>query len=86
MTGPPPARYLTAREVAEQFGVSSETILRWARRGHLPSVHLSNRAIRFRQDELEEWAWERATPERGHVTDPAGRRPATTLIGVTDPE
>lgn len=69
------ARLLTARAVAERFGVSAETVLRWARSGALPSVRLSNRAIRFREDEIEAWTDARATPARGGVAQPAGRRP-----------
>ena len=46
---------LTARAVAEQLDVSVETVLRWARRGELPAVYLSSRAIRFREEELERW-------------------------------
>ena len=81
MTG----RLLTARAVADQLGVSVETVLRWARRGELPSIHLSNRAIRFRQDEVDAWVEDRATPQRGSVTHHAGRRPTHngTLTGVT---
>ena len=40
-------RLLMARVVADRLGVSAETVLRWARRGELPSVHLPERAIRF---------------------------------------
>ena len=82
MTG----RLLTAREVAERFGVSTETILRWARRGDLPSVHLSNRAIRFRAAAIEAWTEARATPARGSVTQRAGRLPPASLVGVTQLE
>ena len=77
---------LTARTVAETFGVSTETVLRWARTGRLPSITLSSRAIRFRADEIEAWMAERTTPARGSVTHPAGRRPAASLVGVTHPE
>ena len=51
VTGP----LLTAREVAELFSVSAETILRWTRRGELPAFRLPGGAIRFRADELYEW-------------------------------
>jgi excisionase family DNA binding protein len=82
MTG----RLLTAREVAELLGVSAETVLRWTRRGMLPAIRLPSGAIRFREDALDAWMVERATPGRGDVTHPAGRRPAATLSGVTHPE
>ena len=79
-------RLLTARVVADRLDVSAETVLRWARRGELPSVHLSNRAIRFPELELEAWLEERTTPARGSVTHPAGRRPPASLMGVTHPK
>jgi excisionase family DNA binding protein len=60
-------RLLTAREVAEQFGVTVETVLRWAAAGKLPSIRLSSRAIRFRQSAIAEWveAHERGAAPRG---------------------
>jgi excisionase family DNA binding protein len=52
---------LTARQVAEQFGVSAETVLRWTRRGELPGFRLPGGALRFREDELDEWLEGRST-------------------------
>ena len=57
MTG----RLLTAREVADTFGMSAETLLRWVRRGDLPAIRLPGGAIRFRADELDRWIEDRAT-------------------------
>jgi len=51
MTGP----LLTARDVAELLGVSTETVLRWTRRGDLPALRLPGGAIRYRETELDEW-------------------------------
>jgi excisionase family DNA binding protein len=34
-------RLVAARELADYLGVSSETVLRWTRRGELPAVRLS---------------------------------------------
>jgi excisionase family DNA binding protein len=48
-------RLLTARELADNFGVSIETILRWTRRGELPAIKLPGGAIRFRESDLEAW-------------------------------
>jgi excisionase family DNA binding protein len=76
----------TARELAENLGVSPETVLRWVRRGELPAIKLPGGAIRFREDEIEEWLEERATTERGSATHPAGRRPTATLTAATHPE
>jgi excisionase family DNA binding protein len=78
-------RLLTARALAERLGVSSETVLRWTRRGELPAIRLPSGAIRFREAEVEAWLQERATTERGVVTSPAGRRPAGNLAPVTSP-
>jgi len=58
---------LTAREVAEQFGVSTETVLRWTRRGDLPAFRLPGGAIRFREDELERWLTDKATAQPSPV-------------------
>ena len=82
MTG----RLLTAREVADRLGVSAETVLRWARRHEMPSVHLSNRAIRFPEGDIDAWIASRTTPTRGSVTQLAERRPAASLVGVTQLE
>jgi excisionase family DNA binding protein len=54
-------RLLTAREVADLLGVCTETVLRWTRRGELASIRLPSGAIRFRDDELEEWLIERSS-------------------------
>ena len=65
MTG----RLLTARTVAETLGVSTETVLRWTRRGELPAIRLPGGAIRYRDAELEEWLRLRATvPATSSVT------------------
>lgn len=61
-------RLLTARVVADMLDVSTETILRWTRRGELPAIKLPGGAIRFRRDELEAWLEDRATPQRGVLT------------------
>lgn len=57
---------LTARSVAELLSVSSETVLRWTRRGDLPAVRLPGGAIRYRPDELEAWLAARATGADAH--------------------
>ena len=74
---------LTARAVADLFDVSAETVLRWTRRGELPAVKLPGGAIRDREDLIEEWLAERATPVRGVVEHPAGRRPAPSVHSIT---
>jgi len=76
---------LTARAVADMLDVSTETVLRWTRRGELPAIRLPDGAIRFRQDEIDGWLEERATTERGSATHPAGRRPSGTLAVATHP-
>jgi excisionase family DNA binding protein len=57
MAGP----LLTARAVADIIGVSSETVLRWTRNGSLPAIRLPGGAIRYREQELEQWLASRAT-------------------------
>jgi excisionase family DNA binding protein len=49
------------QEVADAVGVSSETVLRWIRRGKLDAIRLPGGAIRVREDVLDEWLRERST-------------------------
>lgn len=39
---------LTARQVASDLAVSTETILRWTRRGELPAIRLPSGQLRYR--------------------------------------
>ena len=73
---------LTARQVADVLGVSAETVLRWTRRGDLPAIRLPGGAIRFRETDIEARLEERATPVRGVVEHPAGRRPRPSVQSV----
>jgi excisionase family DNA binding protein len=77
---------LSARQVAEYLGVSTETVLRWTRRGELPAIRLPGGAIRYREDDIARCEEEWATTARGVVTQPAGRRPAGNLASVTQPD
>ncbi|TWT43952.1 Helix-turn-helix domain protein [Phycisphaerae bacterium RAS1] len=43
-------QFLTTAELAERLRVSPETIREWARRGDIPSVRLSRKAIRYDAD------------------------------------
>jgi excisionase family DNA binding protein len=81
------SRLLTAREVALDLGVSVESVLRWARRGDLPAVYLTSRAIRFRPEELDAWLESRAAPARGAPTTPTGAAlRAVSSVGPTTPD
>jgi excisionase family DNA binding protein len=73
---------LTAHAVADLFGVSTETVLRWTRRGELPAIKMPGGAIRYRDDMIDGWLAERATPVRGVVEHPAGRRPAPSVHSI----
>jgi excisionase family DNA binding protein len=64
---------LTAREVAEMIGVSSETILRWTRRGVIPGFRLPGGALRYREGELEQWLAGRRCSDQRSITN--GTRP-----------
>jgi excisionase family DNA binding protein len=56
---------VTARRVAEHFGVSPETVLRWTRRGLLPAIKLPSGAIRYRPEDVDAWLHEHATGADG---------------------
>jgi excisionase family DNA binding protein len=78
---------LTARAVADLLGVSSETVLRWTRRGELPGIRLPGGAIRFREEEIDGWLEQRATAERGSANHPAraAAQPGTVALTSTAP-
>lgn len=44
---------LTAKQVAEELGVSYESVLRWAREGDLQSIRLPRGSVRFRREDVE---------------------------------
>ena len=77
---------LTAREVAGYLRVSTETVLRWTRRGKLPGFPLPSGAIRYRKDDLDRWVEERATPGRGASTTPVGAAQRLGYLPSTTPE
>jgi excisionase family DNA binding protein len=45
------------------LGVSTETVLRWTRRGDLPAIRLPGGAIRYQAQELDAWLAARHTRE-----------------------
>lgn len=55
------SRLLTAREVAEIVAVSTETVLRYVRRGILPAIRLPGGAVRFREADVDAWLTNQAT-------------------------
>jgi excisionase family DNA binding protein len=69
-------RLLTARVVAENLGLTPETVLSWVRGGKLPAVKLPSGQIRFREEELERWLAERTVGMQDG-------RPANHLRGAT---
>jgi HK97 family phage portal protein len=81
---------LTARAVAELLDVSAETVLRWVRSGKIPALRLPSGQIRFRDDEIDRWLIERATPRRGVLTTTAGaaqsRTVPSSVLTTTDDE
>lgn len=53
MTERPEGRWLTAAQVAERHEVSSETILRWAKAGKIPSQLTPSGRRRFRLEDVD---------------------------------
>jgi excisionase family DNA binding protein len=58
---PAVSRFVTARELAERLGVSTETVLRWTRDRKLPGFRMPGGALRYRESDLAVWLSERAT-------------------------
>lgn len=46
--------FLTCKEVASRYGVSTETVWRWIRSGKLPAVLIGGRNYRVRLEDLQE--------------------------------
>jgi predicted DNA-binding transcriptional regulator AlpA len=56
----PSSRLLTATEVAEQTGLSIETLAQWRSQGRgIPYVKISRNCVRYRQCDLDGWLAER---------------------------
>jgi excisionase family DNA binding protein len=49
----PPGQYRKPRDVAEQLDVKLQTVYGWIAAGKLPSIRLSARALRIRQEDLD---------------------------------
>lgn len=78
-------RLLTARDVADIIGMSTETILRWTRRGEFAAVaiRLPGGAIRYREERFEVWLEERATPTRSLPTTTPSAAQVGTVQSLT---
>ena len=48
-----PGQYRKPRDVADELGLTRQTIYDWIRSGALPSVLLSPRARRIKQEDLD---------------------------------
>ena len=45
----------TAREVAAITGFSEGTIRHWVSEHRIPFIRISNRCVRFRREDIEQW-------------------------------
>lgn len=48
--------FITTDQVAAWLHVDPRTVLRWVEMGSIPHLRFSPRTIRYRPDELREWA------------------------------
>jgi excisionase family DNA binding protein len=53
-------RLLTARELADELGVSTGALLRWTRAGKVPAVKLPSGAVRYVPDQIDDWLTHRS--------------------------
>ena len=65
---------ITARQLAETLGVSTETVLRWTRRQELPAIRLPGGAIRYRATDIERWLERREIGGQDEVGAPVAPR------------
>ena len=55
-----PSRLLSTEEVAEQTGLSVETLAQWrSQKKGMPYVKISRNCVRYRQSDLDGWLAER---------------------------
>jgi excisionase family DNA binding protein len=71
--------------VAYRLAVSTETVLRWKRCGHLPGFRLPGGAIRYRATELDAWLARRSTSGMAGSGSAANVRPTIEASGVRRP-
>jgi excisionase family DNA binding protein len=60
---------LTARAVADLLGVSTETVLRWTRRGEIPAFRLPGGSIRYRPEDISAWIADRSLGATERTSD-----------------
>ncbi len=59
--------YLSVEQVADRFGVSTDSVWRWKRAGNFPqAVKLSGRTTRWRLSDIEAWEASRQFSFAGH--------------------
>jgi excisionase family DNA binding protein len=80
-------RLLTARQLAEMLDVSSETVLRWRRRGEIEAIRLPGGQLRFRQDAVDERlaAWTMRPGARGEASPTPSTHPTAAVLSLTSP-
>jgi excisionase family DNA binding protein len=62
------ARLLTAEDVAEQTGLSVETLAQWrSQKKGIPYVKISRNCVRYRQSDLDGWLAERIVRTDGRL-------------------
>lgn len=59
--------YYTPKQIAERYGVDEETVRRWYRTGQIGHIKLSDKSVRIRSDQLEEFEDERTVKKEFSV-------------------
>lgn len=72
---------LTARQLADVLGVSTDTLLRWTRAGEVPAIKLPGGAVRYRPDAIEEWLDGRTTSRAGAAVEESPDTPGHARRG-----
>jgi excisionase family DNA binding protein len=66
MTG---ERLLTAEQVAELTGLSTETLAQWrSQKRGIPFIKISRNCVRYRRVDLDDWLNKRIIPVHSEVT------------------
>ncbi|MBK6939755.1 MAG: helix-turn-helix domain-containing protein [Planctomycetes bacterium] len=58
------ARFVTAHEIGERYGVRAATVKAWAREGRIPSIRITGKIVRFDPDAVDRVLQETVAPRK----------------------
>ena len=78
-----PRRWMTARELAEELGISPSTVRAWTRHTDMPRIH-AGRLVRFAPAEVIEWLRDGGTRRTRPIANWVGVEQCSGAIRLSD--